>query len=294
MTMDYDLTLEDEKEPIRMVYYGDPGTRKTSYMAAMSQLGKVVHIDAEEGLKPTALRRLGIDVSNIIPVRRVTYMKLEDLMYEWLDIIAKGNDLPFIGINFDSATAMIDRFISGVVDSQVRKADAKGEDRARWKVYQEDYGDMTNQIKNLLRGYRDLPVHLCIAAHAKREKDEEDAVRIGPSVNPAVRDAISVYSDLILNTDIVAAPGYPKGLGYARTQTIGKFDGKDRFGVLPKNMINPTFPRVLQYVEGDLEWPGGDEEQAAGAKAMKGETSPEPAEASDTPTNTDEPSDSKE
>lgn len=269
MSLDYSASLEDEQEPIRLAYYGDPGTRKTTMAADMARLGKIVYIDSEQGLKPSALRRQGIDVANIIPVRRPTFHQLEDLMYEWFEIVDKGNELPFVGIVADTLTALIERLVANLVGQAVKRANIKGEDRAAWKVYQDDYGDMTNQLKSLLRGWRDLPVHLVLTTHSKRDQSEDGTVRVGPSVTPSIRDSLVAYSDIIINTRVVEAAGFPKGLGYGLTDQVGRYDGKDRFGILPKNMANPTVPRIIEYVKGDLT-KDEDPEQIAAIQAMRG------------------------
>jgi len=131
-------------------------------------------------------------------------------------------------------------------------------------------------MKTLLRGYRDLPVHLAISAHARRDKDENEAVRVGPAVTPSIRDTLMAYADCVINTQVIEATGYPKGIGYGRTTTVGRFDGKDRFGVLPKNMINPSFDRIVGYVDETITR-DTDDEQRAGVEAMRAEPSEETA-----------------
>lgn len=250
--MDYE-SLEGEEDVVRATWYGDPGTRKTTYMASLAKLGPILHIDTEGGLKKTALERQGIPVENISVMRDVTYTKLEDLIYQLKGNQADGDPFPFIGINIDSMTAGIDKLLSNLVDQAVARAAKKGEERSKWKTYQDDYGDMTSQWKDILRGLRDLDLHLGISAHAKRDKDEEDRIRVGPHTTPALAQPITGYVDVILHTVVVDTKVDGVPVGYGDCAPVGKYDGKERFGgAIPPRLIQPSFDRLIGYVRGTL------------------------------------------
>ena len=34
---------------------------------------------------------------------------------------------------------------------------------------------------------------------------------------------------------------------------MGKYQAKERFGVIPPRLINPTFDRIVDYITGDLD-----------------------------------------
>ena len=58
------------------------------------------------------------------------------------------------------------------------------------------------------------------------------------------------YVDVVIHTEIREIGGQQFYIG--TTKPVGKYLGKDRFGILPSAMVNPTLNRVVAYVNGDL------------------------------------------
>lgn len=243
------LTLADEKEAVRVLYYGDPGKTKTTSALAMARLGKVIAIDSEAGMKPGALRRQGIPIENIEPWRDIEYSMMLQLLWDVKDRIAKGEEI--VGIVWDSMTATLPIFIDALVKTAVRKAERSGQVREAWKTYQDDYGDMTNQVRELYRMMRDLPIHLAITAHVRKGKDEDGMVEIGPNVTPALQGDLFAFSDIVINMRAIQAGETTLYTGV--TVPTGRFKAKDRYGALPANMVTPTFDRIVGYVEDKID-----------------------------------------
>lgn len=259
--------LSEETTHLRVCYYGDPGTGKTTAAAAMAKLGPIVVIDTEAGLKAAALRRQGIPTDNIEPVRDVSYPALTELA----DELQGRTDL--VGVVWDSMTASVGSLLSDVTHAAAEKAARQGKVRATYTAQQDDWGDVVAQIRELLRKFRALPVHLALTAHGKRSKDEEGRVRIGPSVSPALQSDLVAYTDAVIRTDLT-----PVGDSIFRTglsNPEGKYDAKDRIGAFPQLIVNPGFDRLVAYVEGELTQ-DSDPEQAKAREAS----------ATITPTNT--------
>lgn len=244
-------SLEDETLIIRGVWYGDPGTRKTTAMATMANLGKVVVIDTENGLKIGPLKKHGVNVSNIMLIKSsdVTFTRLEDLIAQLMDDVALG-DTNIIGVVWDSVTATYNRLTANVVTNAVEKSRRMGTERLSWKTHKEDYGDSVTQTKIILRGLRDQPVHLAISAHSRRDQDEDGFVRIAPSVSPALQSDLFAFSDIMVRMDLLQSDELV--VGYGLTKPVGRFECKDRFDTLPSNMVSPTFERVHGYLTGGL------------------------------------------
>lgn len=247
-TSDQWQTLDRETALIRGVWYGDPGTRKTTGIATMAELGPVLYIDTEQGLKHRPLEAHGVPTANIRPVRDASYTHMEDLIAKLRAEVDAGT-LDIVGVVLDSITAATSYLLQDLVAAQVRKAQRSGQERQAWKIFRDDYGDMTAQMRNIYRGFRDLPVHLAIAAHTRRDQDEEGSVRVGPAVGPALQNDLIGYSDIVIKTGIT---NDEEPFGYGITKPTGRFEAKDRFDVLPTSMADPTFIRVHQYVTGVL------------------------------------------
>lgn len=241
------LSLADVDEFYHILWYADPGVGKTTAMADLARRGHIVYIDAENGLKPKALRRRGIPIENIEPWTDATYDGLIKLHQNLLLRTAEGEKI--IGLCWDTGTETIRTMIKEVVGSAVTKAQLIGKDRTEFDVYQEDYGTVTEMMRKVLRLFHGLPMHLGIACHTRRDTDKDDGtIRLGPAVTPAVQKDMNGYTDCIINMrtqDFGDEELEFSGL----TRPAGRFDAKDRYGLLPKNMINPTFCRVLDYLD---------------------------------------------
>jgi hypothetical protein len=251
-------TLDTAEEYIRVLYYGDPGLMKTTCAASMAVNGRVIYIDSEHRLKATPLRRvatkIGLDpdfVSNIEVVTDCDYASLLELTNEIKDRISDGEQI--YGVAWDSATEQTRGMLESLVDESVERAAFKGEQRNPVRLYQEDYGDMTEQFRRILHRLRDLPVHLAITALPRRDQDENKALRVAAGVTPAVLRDLQGAVDFILHMryeSFSEKEGDDEYTALCRPQ--GPFDAKDTFGVLPVRMVNPTFPRLLAYVRGEL------------------------------------------
>jgi hypothetical protein len=91
-----------------------------------------------------------------------------------------------------------------------------------------------------------LPTHVIFTA---LEVEDEKANTIRPAVTPAL------CNDLLGYVDVVARMGSPVGDYRARTLGTERIRAKDRFSHLPPVMIEPSFTRVLDYLDGKLEEP---------------------------------------
>lgn len=234
-------TLADEREFINILYYGEAGTGKTTALAHMATLGKVVYVDSEAGLKVGPLKRLGIPLENIQPVRTVTYADLDGLYHQLQAALATDPDA-FAGIVLDSI-------------SEVQRKILELEAANPLEVTQRDYGKNTQQLRSLIRKFRDLPCHTGFTSHVRRDQDEDDGtVRYGPSLTPAVQGDILGYVDLVAYNRAVPStkPDDDEPEYLAHFRPVGKYKAKDRFGCLPPILYNPTFDRVNAYVEGVL------------------------------------------
>jgi hypothetical protein len=157
----------------------------------------------------------------------------------------------------DSGTEVYHALLESLVLRRVDKAErlrAGGKTVAdvmadRFFIDRDDYGVMSEQVRFLIRRFRDLPCHFGMAFLERRDVDSSDGtVRVGPSVTPGLQ------SDVVGWHDIVGRCTYNQ---YADVY-IGTFkpegvrQGKDRYGVLPRRMVDPTFDRLVGYVEGEI------------------------------------------
>ena len=242
-------TLADQRELVKVLYYGDPGSGKTTAMASAASLGPVIYIDAESGLKRGPLERLGVDVANIEPHREVSFDALEALYW---DLEARLDDDPeaISAVVLDSVTEIQKVLLGQIVSKAVSKASARGMDRDPFQIDRADWGVDTEQMRRLTRRFRDLSCHIAFGALPKREVDDDGSVVYSPALTPAFQTDLMGYVDVVVHTEIKTIGGTEFFAGTCKP--IGKYLGKDRFGIIPSTLIDPTLDRIVAYVNGDI------------------------------------------
>ncbi len=147
---------------------------------------------------------------------------------------------------WDSVTDIHKKVLDQVVAAGAAKAEAKGKPREPFAIELQDYGVMSEQIGLLLRRFRDLPCHFGVTALERRDTDDDGKVVYRPAVTPALSGALQGWMDMVIVTSVADMSGEDEYRGLSRP--VGKYRGKDRFGVLPRYLIDPTFDRVWSYI----------------------------------------------
>lgn len=260
------IGLEEVREYLNVCYYGREGTTKTTALASMANLpdpGRVLVVNAEGGLKKTALQRRGIDTSRIVtwpkPGVRATYESLERLFWKvQSDLLDDPNS--WLGVGFDSGTEISTVVLEDATTRGIALGQSQGKSRFdSFVVDRDDYRVMTDQMRSLIRKYRDLPCHFVITA-----LEREDTVTLpsgaevqmwGPAFSPKLAQDVLGYVDMAIRTqaDRIDGPdgAYTEVVGYTRA-TKG-YRAKDRFGVTPDPLSTPSFDRLVQYISGDYD-----------------------------------------
>lgn len=244
------IPLSSVKEPLNALYYGDGGTGKTTHICHMAERGKVLVFNAEQGLKSRALQRNGVKVENIeVYDGAYTYA---GILAEWRRLVVELTDDPeaYAGVIWDSMTEIVKSVLEDVVQKAVVKDIAKGKERDEHFTALEDYGVMTEQVRKLVRKYRDLPCHFGVSALERRDVDQNDGkVVYRPAMTPGLITDVYGWFDVIIHTEV---ENFGEDQYCGLTKPLGKFRGKDRYKILPKVLVDPTFERMLQYVEEEL------------------------------------------
>lgn len=263
--------LDDTTDHLKILLYGREGTTKTTSLALASQVcpegSRILVVNAEGGLKIAALRKRGVDTSKIVvwpdpnSAVKINYQSLvalhERLAAQLLD---KPGSLYLIGI--DSITDIVEELRGQATTKRIDRAMTNPNATAEAKamidpdfVDRADYGVMTNQLRDWLRDMRDLPCHLVITA---LERYDEETRMTGPAVSPALANSVAGYCDIVAYMRATLhAPGEDDDqtdLAEVRALTRpGKATrAKDRFGLTPRVLADPTFPRFLAYCREEI------------------------------------------
>jgi hypothetical protein len=250
------VPLADVVEPSNILYFGDGGTGKTTNLLAMARLGKIWVANLEGGVKARALRTHGIPIENIEvwpDVRGGEEFSWEGFEKEWLRIRAalKKDPDAYAGVGVDSVTEMQQKFAGIVGAAAVRKAANRGVDRNPSVMDQDNWREANWYVIEMVRRFRDLPCHFGMTALHRREVDQATSkVSYVPSVSPSVQTPIIGHMDLICYCEVAEMGDEEEFQG--RFTAAGAAKAKDRWRAMPKGIVDPTFDRVVQYVDGDL------------------------------------------
>jgi hypothetical protein len=229
----------------------------------------MIFINAESGIKASPIRSFGIDTDQIDIHDAIQFKELEELFWE-IHNAATNDENPFIGVALDSVTEIQKKLLESVVSTAVRKANRRGMERDPWTVNREDWGVNTEQMRQLIRKFRDLPCHTGFACLERRDVDESDgSVAYGPAVTPALGSDLMGYVDLLCYCFTELREGSNQELYWGYFRPHGKYQAKDRFRLLPRRMLNPTFDRVIGYVRGEITTKTDPDLQAAKETAHK-------------------------
>lgn len=257
MPIGEDLSLA--KEPLSMLMYGKEGSGKTTGALQLSQLGRIVLINAEGGAKPTPLRARGVVTTNIDTwpkggdVDFITFDSIETEVFIPLRIALQEDPNSYIGVVIDSFSELSRRLVDKAAAAG-READrVKGKERGQFQIDLDDWGTMTTMMRLILRRFRDLGIHLIITALERRDVDKKTSeVTYGPAVGPAIGGDTMGMVDVVVWTQLEQIGPDAKDFFTGTTRAREQHRAKDRFGVLPTRMIEPSALRVLQYMDGSL------------------------------------------
>lgn len=257
-TDDLFASYDDTEEHLNVLYWGREGSGKTIDLAKATELGRVLFINAEGGLKKRALLANGVKTENLVifprPGQDLNYHTLEQALFRVKsDLMDDPKSWFLIGV--DSITELALAFTDEASDDRFEKAKKKNSNWVptigdEFFTDLSDYGTSTKMVRKAVRMMRDLPVHVAITALERRDVDEDTSkVAYGPAVGPALQTSLLGYVDVVL---YCKAPDESRDYFRAQTKKVGAARAKDRLGVIPKVLVNPTFPRLLAYNEGTL------------------------------------------
>jgi hypothetical protein len=266
--------LIDAVEPVNILYYGEGGSGKSTDLAHMANGGKVWIANAEGGTKARALRQYGIPIENIevFPDPDTDeVLSFEGLEMEWQRIREELHEDPsaYYGVGWDSVTEIQQALKDIEMKRGVLKANRRGAERDPFTMDQDNWRVVNEQCRQLIRRFRDLPCHFAVTALQRREQDNDGAVVYMPAVTPGLQNDLIGWMDVICHTDTIIVGGEDVYMGLFRNR--GKYRGKDRFNMMPRQLVDPFFTRVLEYIDGDLTLEDDEEMQDLKARVEREE-----------------------
>lgn len=309
------LEEAQEEDHFFGLWYGIPGSTKTTSIARIllaRPVGNLLVCNAEGGLKLRALRQHGIPTERIRvwpkPGIRPTFDSLERLVFKVDAELAAarkaGEPKPWCAFGLDSVTELVKLMLDNIQEDGIagqRELDRKAREagvnpprrsqRARFKSERDDYALVANQMRAILRRLRYMDLDFLVTALVRRDEDQDTgAVMYGPACPPALQQDLLGYADIVIRTERrTNDQGIEEVVGYS--QPDEHHHGKDRYGVLPAELLPPGADVVLGHITGevvdsaDSSPAGADDEDTTPAEPQSTEdTDPvvEPAKATPT------------
>lgn len=267
-------SLEEAEEFVKALYFGTESTGKTTAAAFMANLpgdGDVIVINAEAGFKKRPLKALGVRIEclkiwNPPGNGIITYEKLERLYFRTAARL-REDPKAVKGVIMDSGTEITNKILEGAsltMYEREQRNTRKADEDKRYSaeiVQLEDYGLMTQQMRKLIRKFRDLPCHFAVTALETEAPGEGEfshsKKQAAPEFTPKLRTSILGYVDVALRLSSETLPvgeQEQETLVVGRTKPSALVRGKDRLGVLPRDMPEPRFDRLVDYINGDVVW----------------------------------------
>ena len=243
-----------DSHKIKMLVYGPPGVGKTT-LAATADLHpltkKVLFINVEGGmLSVSDMSRIGLKEAP-----DVTDMGTFDNLDKIFWFLAKGNH-PYQTVCIDSLSELQMVNLESIVEKQVGATSRSGGKRESLDdIWQEDYGVSTQQIRRLIRKFRDLPMHVIFTCLDRTDMDKQKNVFVGPALTPKVATAAMGYMDIVAYMYADSATDEDGQTTYTRKLLCQPYDrwiAKDRSpgGKLGMVIEDPSIPKIMNMIIG--------------------------------------------
>lgn len=234
-------SVSETMDYLNFLIYGDPGAGKTVLAGSsdmVEAMAPVLFIDVEGGTFSIRERNPGVDVVRV---------KSWSDMQKVYDALYKG-DHDYKTAVLDSLTEIQKFSMYNIMRDLIRDDPDRDPDIPSMR----EWGKNIEQIRLLVRAFRDLPMNSIFTALAKEDKDPKTGkMKTRPSLSGKLANEVAGFLDIV---------GYlytkPVDGNYHRmllTQPTDQFVAKDRSDNFPQILQDPTMSMVYDIAMGKVE-----------------------------------------
>lgn len=237
--------VEERSSYFNILLYGDSGVGKTTLAGSaddVPSMRPVLFIDIEGGTE--SLRHSYPEVETV----RITTWKE---MQEVYNVLYSGEH-EYKTVVLDSLTE-IQKFNMYQIMSDVAQ---KRPDLDPDVPSMREWGKNLEQIRRMVRGFRDLEMHTIFTALAKTDKDQKTGITTTkPSLSGKMADEVAAFLDVVVYY-YVKQIGDGSDVEFKRLLLTAKTDSqvaKDRTGRLPMVVEGPTMSEIYRIMTNPTE-----------------------------------------
>ncbi len=239
------LGVQDAVTTMNMLIYGHSGMGKTVLVGSaceVEELGKILIIDVEGGT--LSLKYAFPNATNLQIVRVKSFRQIEEVY-----VALRDKKIDFDTVVLDSITecqkfGMYEIMRRALEQDSERDPDLPGIG---------EWGKNTEQIRRLVRAFRDLPQNCIFTALEKTETDKRGRRTTLPSLSTKLAGEVAAFIDIVVRLYIKEVEGEEKRLLLCRPTE--EFVAKDRTRRLPPVIEAPTMSIIYDLIMTDDETP---------------------------------------
>lgn len=225
---------------VRVLLYGQNGKGKTR-TAATAPKPLLIDIN-EEGTK---------SIRNYNGVEVFPAKNWEDV--HWAYWFLRSGEHEYESVIIDTLTMMQNVCMKQVL----REAEDRDPAKDPATASQRDWGKVAQLMKDLLLNYRNLPMNVIFVCQERSIDNEEGETEKVPDLSPGSRATATACVDFIgriYTREVRVVKGKKTTKAWRTLMLIGPHDvylTKDRSGVLPRIVPNPSIPQMIAATESE-------------------------------------------
>lgn len=194
MSDGYVITPDIFTDKMNILIYGDPGSGKTHLAGTAQDVPRMadVHVFNIDGGIMTLASRGDIHATDI--------HSADDLEHELFRLVNKDPKYEHTKtVVIDNITELQTLVLEGIASKEFANRRKKDKNYSIDEVYLEDYGVSGKRLARILRGFRDLPMHVIYIAHKKDKMRKGTNVleESKPNLTEKLCTAVMGYMDFV-------------------------------------------------------------------------------------------------